>query len=43
MGAVLHIELVALREPSAALPVAAALIGDLREGVWSDQVPAEGA
>ncbi len=42
MGAVLCIEPVALWEPGAALP-AAALIGYQREGVWSDQVPADGA
>lgn len=42
MGAVLRIEPVALSEPGVALP-AAPLIGYQREGVWSDQVPAEGA
>lgn len=42
VGAVLHVEPVALRVAGAALPVAAALIGHLREGVWSDQVPAAG-
>lgn len=42
VSAVLHVEPVALGEAGAALPVAAALVGDLREGVWSDQVPADG-
>lgn len=42
MGAVLRIKPGALWEPSAALP-AAPLIGHQREGVWSDQVPADGA
>lgn len=41
MGAVLRVEPVALREPGTALP-AAPLIGHQREGVWPDQVPADG-
>lgn len=42
MGAVVRLEPVALCQPGAALP-AAPLIGYQREGVWSDQVPADGA
>lgn len=42
MSAVLRIESVTLRKPGVALPVAP-LIRNQREGIWSDQVPAERA